>query len=58
MQNTKFVYMIYFVYKDCIQINILYDNECTINVHQIRTYKQKMYRLYKVQSSDQNQLET
>ena len=50
--------MIYFVYKDCIQINILYDNECTINVHQIRTYKQKMYRLYKVQSSDQNQLET
>ena len=42
--NTKFVY---FLHTKIVQIKILYDNECTRNVHQLSTYIQKMYRLYK-----------
>ena len=49
----KFVQKLYetlnlyiFVYKDCTN-QILYDNECTENVHQIPTYIQKIYKLYK-----------
>ena len=43
-QNTKFVYILY---TKIVQIKILYDNECTKNVHHISTYIQKMYKLYK-----------
>ena len=35
------------MYTKIIQINILYDNECTKNAHQIPTYIQKMHKLYK-----------
>ena len=44
IQNTKFVYILY---TKIVQIKILYDNECTKNVHHISTYIQKMYKLYK-----------
>ena len=44
MQNTKFVYILY---TKITQIKILYDKECTKNIHQILTYIQKMYKLYK-----------
>ena len=30
-----------------MQIKILYDDECAKNVHQIPTYIQKMFNLYK-----------
>ena len=30
IQNTKFVYILY---TKIVQLNILYDNECTKNVH-------------------------
>ena len=45
IQNTKFVYILH---KKIVQIKILYDNERTKNVHQIPTYIQKMYKLYKI----------
>ena len=45
IQNTKFVYIFY---TKIVQITILYDNECTKNLHQIPTYIQKMYTLYKI----------
>ena len=45
IQNTKSVYL-YSVYKDCTK-QILYDNECTSNVHQILTYIQKIYKLHR-----------
>ena len=35
------------MYTKIAQIKILYDNECTKNVHQIPTYIQKIYKLYK-----------
>ena len=35
------------MYTKIVQIKILYDNECTKNVHHISTYIQKMYKLYK-----------
>ena len=35
------------MYTKIVQIKILFDNECTKNVHQIPTYIQKMYKLYK-----------
>ena len=44
IQNTKFVYILY---AKLVQIKILYNNECTNNVHRIPTYIQKMYKLYK-----------
>ena len=44
MQNTKFVYALY---TKIVQIKILYNNECTKNIHQIPTYMEKMYKLYK-----------
>ena len=44
IQNTKFVYILY---TKIVKIKISYDNECTNNVHQIPTYIQKMYTLYK-----------
>ena len=44
IQNTKFVYILY---TKIVQIKILYDNQCTKNVHQIHRYIQKMYKLYK-----------
>ena len=44
IQNTKFVYILY---TKIVQIKILYNNECTKNAHQIPTYIQKMYELYK-----------
>ena len=44
IQNTKFVYILYI---KIVQIKILYDNECTKNVHQILSYIQKTYKLYK-----------
>ena len=40
MQNTNNVYILY---TKIVQIKILYDNECTKNVHQIPTDIQKMY---------------
>ena len=43
-ENTTFVYILY---TKIVQIKILYDNECKNNVHQIPTYIQKMYKLYK-----------
>ena len=44
IQNTGFVNILY---TKIVQIDILYDIECTKNVHQIPTYTQKMYELYK-----------
>ena len=44
IQNTKFIYILH---TKIVQIKILYDNECTKNVHQIPTYVQKMYKLQK-----------
>ena len=44
IQNTKLVYILY---TKIVQIKILYDNECTKNVHQIPTYIKKMHKLYK-----------
>ena len=44
IQNTKFVYILY---KKIVQMKILYNNECTKNLHRISTYKQKLYKLYK-----------
>ena len=44
IQNTKFVHILY---TKIVQIKTLYDNECTKKVHQINTYIQKMYKLYK-----------
>ena len=38
IQNTKFVYILY---TKIVQIKILYDNECTKNVHQIPSNIQK-----------------
>ena len=38
IQNTKLVYILY---TKIVQIKILYDNECTKNVHQIPTYIKK-----------------
>ena len=35
IQNTKFVYSLH---AKIVQIKILFDNECTKNVHQIPTY--------------------
>ena len=35
------------MYTKIVQIKVLFDNECTKNVHQIPTYIQKMYKLYK-----------
>ena len=35
------------LYTKIMQIKILYDDECTKNVHQIPTYIQKMFNLYK-----------
>ena len=50
MQNTAFVYALY---TKIVQIKILYDNECTENVHQIPTGIQKCINCTKlVQSSD------
>ena len=48
IQNTKFVYILY---TKIVQIKILYDNECTKNVHQIPSniQKQTAQNLYKVQ---------
>ena len=47
------------MYTKIVQIKILFDNECTKNVHQIPTYIQKMYKLYKTCTiSDQKRLET
>ena len=43
-QNTYFVYVLY---TKIVQIKILFDNECTKNVHKIPPYIQKMYKLYK-----------
>ena len=40
IQNNKLVYILY---TKIVQIKILYDNECTKNVHHIPTYIQKMY---------------
>ena len=45
LQSTKFVYILY---TKILQIKILYDNECTRNVHQIPTYIQKLYKLHKI----------
>ena len=45
IQSTKFVYILY---TEIAQIKLFYDNECTKNVHQIATYIQKMYKLYKI----------
>ena len=44
IQNTGFVNILY---TKIAQIKISYDIECTKNVHQIPTYTQKMYELYK-----------
>ena len=44
IQNTKFVYILYI---KIVQIKIFYDNECAKNVHQILSYIQKTYKLYK-----------
>ena len=44
IQNTKFVYILY---AKIVQIKTLCDNDCKRNVHQIPTYIQKMYKLYK-----------
>ena len=44
IQSTKFVYIFY---TKIGKIKILYNNECAKNVHQIPTYIQKMYKLYK-----------
>ena len=44
IQNTKLVYILY---TKIVQIKILYDNECTKNVHQIPTDIKKMHKLYK-----------
>ena len=44
MQNTKITFILY---TNIVQIKILYHNEYTKNVHQIPTYLQKMYKLYK-----------
>ena len=35
-QNTKFVYILY---RRIVRIRILFDNECTKDVHQIPTYR-------------------
>ena len=35
-QNTKFVYILY---RKIVRIRILFDNECTKDVHQIPTYR-------------------
>ena len=47
IRNTNFVYILY---TNIVQIKILYDNEYTKNGHQIPTYIQKMYKLYKASS--------
>ena len=39
-----------YIFSICI-FSILYDNECTKTVHQIQTYIQKMYKLYKTCTS-------
>ena len=44
IQNIQFLYILY---TKIVQIKILYDNECTKNVHQIPTFIQKMYKVYK-----------
>ena len=44
IQNTKFVYILY---TKIVQINILYEKECTKYVHKIPSYIQKLYKLYK-----------
>ena len=38
IKNTNLVYILY---TEIVQIKILYDNECTKNVHQIPTYVKK-----------------
>ena len=43
-ENTKFVYNLYTM---IVQTKILYNNECTIRIHQIPKSIQKMYKLYK-----------
>ena len=46
-QLYKTINLYVFVYKECTN-QILYDNECTKNVHQIPAHIQKMYnKLYK-----------
>ena len=35
------------LYTKTVQIKILYDKECTRNVHQIPGYIQNIYKLYK-----------
>ena len=58
MQNTKFVYILY---TKITQIKILYDKECTKNIHQILTYIQKnvqtVQNLCKVQTKNGLKLE-
>ena len=41
-----------YIFSICI-FSILYDNECTKTVHQIQTYIQKMYKLYKTCTSSE-----
>ena len=48
IKNTNFLDILY---TKIVQIKILYDNECTRNVHQFPTYMQKMYKLYKTKNS-------
>ena len=58
IQNTKLVYILY---TKIVQIKILYDNECTKNVHQIPTYIKKnaqtVQNLNKVQAKNGLKLE-
>ena len=35
-------------YTKIVKVKTLYDDECTENVHQIQTYIQKIYRMYKI----------
>ena len=48
IQNTKLVYILY---TKIVQIKILYDNECTKNVHQIPTYIKKCTNCTKLEQS-------
>ena len=44
IQNTELVYVLH---TKIVQIKILHDNACTRNTHQIPTYIETMYKLYK-----------
>ena len=44
IENTSFVYILY---TKIVQIKISYNIKCTKDVHQIPTYIQKMYKVYK-----------